>query len=406
MKNKTLIISVCTLILTFSFCDAYAAKTQIYCNAACGKQIQSLLDTYRQAAKIPGIQLTVSFPDQPMQTFCSGTISRDGKIPINKKTRFEIGSTTKSFSAAIALQLAAEGKFSLNDKVGKWFGKEYPAWQDNTIHDLLNMTSTLLDYFDGDNGKFQAVYEKDPTHIWTTKELTDWVYQGGPNCTRTNKLTSFCAETPGKGWSYSNTNYILLERIMEKTAKQPLRTLMYARILKPLQMNSALYEPLQNPAEIKNFAHAYNNDPKSSAYGKDVTNFSLSPARAAGAIIATSEDLAKWVRGLFNGKVLPPEQMKIMTSTVCTADSKDCKAGETLPTNSAQTSYSCGLMKFIDQNTKRVYWLHTGGSEGQASVFIYDPQTKLTITILQNMTPTSPNQVELATKVMKYLNTK
>lgn len=403
MKNQILIKYFICFILISLFQYAPANTRHNYCNSDCAKHIQNMLDDYRNAAKIPGMQLTISFPGESMQTFCSGTISKNGKELINPNTKFEIGSTTKSFTAAIALQLAEQGKFRLDDKVGKWFSKEYPAWQDNTIGDLLNMTSTLRDYFDSDNGKFQAVYEKDPTHIWTTKELTDWVYQGGPSCSRTNKLSSFCAEKPGKGWSYSNTNYILLERIIEKTTKQPLRALIYARIFKPLNMTSALYEPQKNPSEIKNFAHAYNNDPNSSAYGKDVTNFSLSPARAAGAIIATSGDLAKWVRGLFTNKILSSKQLAKMTNGVCIADGKDCKAGEPVPANSAQTSYSCGLMRVIDQNTKRTYWLHTGGSEGHASIFIYDPQNHAIVTILQNMTPSSPSLDKLAVGVMKYL---
>lgn len=404
MKINNILKYFVYTILLLPFCYAHAIALHNPCDNECTKHIQNLLDTYRQMAKTPGIQLTISFPSSSMKTFCSGTLSKNGNAPINKNTKFEIGSTTKSFTAAIALQLADEGKFKLNDKVGKWFGKEYPEWQDNTLNDLLNMTSTMRDYFDSDNGKFQAVYEKNPTQIWTAKQLNDWVYQGGPNCSRANPLTSFCAEKPGRGWGYSNTNYILLERIIEKTTKQTLQTLMITRIFKPLHMTSALYEPLKNPATLKNFAHAYNNDPKSSAYGKDVTEYSLSAARAAGAIIATSEDLAKWVQGLFSGNILSPQQLAKMTNSVCVSDNKECKAGAPLPNNSTQPSYSCGLMRVVDTNTKRIVWLHTGSSEGHASVFIYEPQNQIIITILQNMTPTTPNLIELAKKIMQYLN--
>jgi hypothetical protein len=100
---------------------------------------------------------------------------------------------------------------------------------------------------------------------------------------------------------------------------------------------------------------------------------------------------------------LSPKQMAKMTSGVCIADGKDCKAGESLPAKSNQMSYSCGLMKATDQNAKRTYWLHTGASEGHASIFIYDPQHKVIVTILQNMTPTSPNLIDLAKSIMKYL---
>jgi D-alanyl-D-alanine carboxypeptidase len=411
MRNKKLFNILIPSILLSTCCTttlAFTSKITLpspnkQCNLDCIKHVQSLLDQYRVAANIPGIQLTVSFPEQPMQIFCSGTITKNGNILINKSTKFEIGSTTKSFTAAIALQLEEKGKFNLDDKIGKWFDKEYPLWQDNTIHDLLNMTSTTLDYFDGDNGKFQATYEKDPNHIWTTKELSDWVYSGGPNCTRTNKLTPFCAEKPGQGWSYSNTNYILLERVIEKTTHKSLQTLMYQRIFNPLKMHDSIYKPLQNPSEIDNFAHAYNNDPKSSAYGKDVTNFSLSPARAAGAIVSTTTDLAKWVRALFTGKILSPQQMAKMINSVCVTDSNDCKAGESMPAKSMETAYSCGLLRVVDKETKQVFWAHTGASEGHASIFMYDPRNQAIISAAQNMTPSSPAINQLANDVRKYL---
>lgn len=423
MTNKKLLQSLALSTLTSMFCCSFTnaatspqATTQQptspkvilpqpnkQCDADCIQYVQNTLDAYRKASNVPGIQLTINFFQQPMQTFSSGTITKNGNIPIDKNTKFEIGSTTKSFTAAIALQLEEQGKFNLSDKIGKWFGDEYPAWKDNTVSNLLNMTSTTLDYFDGDFGKFQATYEKDPTHIWTTKELTDWVYKSGPLCSRTNKLTPFCAEKPGQGWSYSNTNYILLERIIEKTTNKSLQNLMPQRIFKPLKLSNTIYASEQNPINLKNFAHAYNNEPTSSAYGKDVTNFSLSAARGAGAIVATTADLAKWVQALFTGKVLSSQQMAKMTSGVCTTDGKDCKAGQPVPTNSSQTSYSCGLLKVVDQNTKRTLWIHTGGSEGHATIFIYDPKNNFVITIAQNMIPSSPTPAELGSKLAKYL---
>jgi len=173
------------------------------------------------------------------------------------------------------------------------------------------MTSTTFDYFDNDGGIFEKVYWQNPTHIWTTKELNDFCYHEGPNCTRGNPKihTPFCAQTPGKGWSYSNTNYILLERIVEKASGKSFSELMQRRILEPLQLTSAVYDPEKNPATIKNFTNAYHYDPTTNKV-EDVSNFSLSAARAAGAIIATTEDLAKWVRALFSGKVLATEEFK------------------------------------------------------------------------------------------------
>jgi|WetSurMetagenome_2_1015567.scaffolds.fasta_scaffold126171_1 D-alanyl-D-alanine carboxypeptidase len=373
------------------------------CDIDCVRHIQKLLDRYRETAGIPGVQLTINYLSQPMQTFCSGTTSKYGKTPINKNTRFEIASTTKSFTAAIALQLIKEGKFSLDDKLSKWFSTEYPAWNDNTVGQLLNMTSTILDYFDGDYGVFQDAYEKDPTHIWTTKELTDWVYQRGPYCTRSNPKSRYCAETPGAGWSYTNTNYILLERIIEKTTNETLQTFMYQRLFKPLHMINTIYDPELNPIYVEGLARGYCNDSTRPVYGKEVTNFSLSAGRSAGAIISTSEDLSKWVQGIFTGKVLLPQQMTQMTNSVCTTDNSYCLAGQPYPINKSVTSYSCGIMRLIQSSTKHVLWLHDGASEGFASIFGYDSQENLIVTVLQNLTPTTPSATMLLNQLIGYL---
>lgn len=343
---------------------------------------------YRKKYHIPGLQLTLSFANQPMQVFCSGSKTIDGKNPITPDSLFEIASTTKSFTAAIILQLVREGKINLDDTVGKWFGDEYPAWKDNTIHNLLNMTSTTFDYFDYDGGVFNKIYWKNPTHIWTSKEITDLCYKNGPNCTRRNpeNHTPFCALTPGQGWSYSNTNYILLDQIAEKASGKSFTKLMRQRILKPLQLNSSVYDPEKNPATIQNFTNAYHYDAKT-GQAEDVSNFSLSAARAAGAIITTTEDLAKWTRALFSGKVLAPEQFKIMTAGVCKENSDGCKAGFPAPAGSKAQRYSCGLIGISVANpnhTNATLWLHTGGSVGHSSIFVYDPQSDFVLTAAQN----------------------
>ena len=367
-----------------------ASKSNSVCDDACIAKVQTILENYRKKYNIPGLQVTLSFANQPMQVLSSGSKTIDGKNPIDASSLFEIGSTTKSFTAAIVLQLVKEGKINLDDTVQKWFGDEYPAWKDNTVNDLLNMTSTTLDYFDNDGGIFEKAYWKDPTHIWTTKELNDFCYQAGPNCTRDNPKvhTPFCALKPGQGWSYSNTNYILLERIVEKASGESFTVLMRRRILEPLQLTSAVYDPERNPATIKNFTNAYHYDPATKKT-EDVSNFSLSAARAAGAIIANSEDLAKWVRALFSDKVLSTAEFARMTKVVCMQSGEECQAGETAPALSNVPGYSCGLLRFpafgANAQSKNFLWAHTGGSAGHGSIFIYDVKNDFVLTAMQNM---------------------
>jgi D-alanyl-D-alanine carboxypeptidase len=402
MKYIPILIST-ILIFSLSVFAQQSPKSNSICDDVCITKIQSIIDNYRKRFSIPGLQVALSFANQPTQVLCSGSKTIDGKNQIEASSLFEIGSTTKSFSAAIVLQLVREGKIRLDDTIDKWFGDEYPVWRDNTVNDLLDMTSTTFDYFDNDGGIFEKVYWQNPTHIWTTKELNDFCYQEGPNCTRENPKihTPFCAQKPGKGWSYSNTNYILLERIAEKASGKSFSELMRRRILEPLHLTSAVYDPEKNPATIKNFTNAYHYDPTTNKI-QDVSNFSLSAARAAGAIIATTEDLAKWVRALFSGKVLATAEFERMTRVVCMQPGEDCQAGETAPPLSRVPGYSCGLMRFpgfeVNVPTSNFIWAHTGGSAGHGSIFVYDIKNNFVLAAMQNVIG-SGNLVSLAREI-------
>jgi len=403
MKKYMTIFIFYILVFSVSAFAQQSPELNSICDDACITKIQSIIDNYRKKFNVPGLQVALSFANQPTQVLCSGSKTIDGKNPIDANSLFEIGSTTKSFSAAVVLQIVREGKIGLDDTIYKWFGNEYPAWRDNTVNDLLNMTSTTFDYFDNDGGVFEKVYWQNPTRIWTAKELNDFCYQEGPNCTRENPKihTPFCAQKPGQGWSYSNTNYILLERIAEKAAGKSFSELMQRRILEPLQLSSAVYDPEKNPATIKNFTNAYHYDPTTNKID-EVSHFSLSAARAAGAIIATTEDLTKWVRALFSGKVLATEEFERMTRVVCMQPGEDCQAGETASPLSRVPGYSCGLMRFpgfeVNAPNSNFIWAHTGGSAGHGSIFVYDIKNNFVLAAMQNVIG-SGNLVSLAREI-------
>jgi D-alanyl-D-alanine carboxypeptidase len=140
MKIYSPIFVFSILVLSFSVFAQQNPKPNSSCDNVCIEKIQTIMENYRKKHNIPGLQVTLSFANQPMQVINSGSKTIDGKNPIDANSLFEIGSTTKSFSAAIVLLIVKEGKIKLDDTIGKWFGDEYPSWKDNTVNDLLNMT--------------------------------------------------------------------------------------------------------------------------------------------------------------------------------------------------------------------------------------------------------------------------
>ena len=114
-------------------------------------RVQAALDGWlvdrAPVEKVTGIAAYVSFADPgPAIEAFAGRTGRDADDPpVGRDTLFAMGSTSKSFAAAVILQLEAEGLLSLDDTVGKWL-PQYPAWGEVSIRRLLDMTSGIPNY--------------------------------------------------------------------------------------------------------------------------------------------------------------------------------------------------------------------------------------------------------------------
>ncbi len=115
------------------------------------ERIQTALDQWvaerAPVEKLTGAAAYVSFGDPgPTIEAFSGKVGRDpGDPPVGRDTLFQMGSTSKSFCAAVILKLEAAGKLSLDDTIGRWL-PQYPAWKDVSLRRLLNMTSGIPNY--------------------------------------------------------------------------------------------------------------------------------------------------------------------------------------------------------------------------------------------------------------------
>ena len=310
------------------------------------KAIDAYLATQVQRAGRVGMSVAIVKDGQLVFAKGYGQRSRADKRPVETNTLFAIGSVSKQFTCAAVLLLAEDGKLSARDPVAKYY-PDLTRANDVTLLDLMNHTSGYPDYYPLDFLDRRLQRRIDPDELLRQ-------YAGG-------KLDF----EPGTKYSYSNTGYILLGRVVEKVSRQSLGEFLSHRIFKPLRMDQTFYELM----------------PEDTRVAAGYTTFALSDPEivapesngwlgGAGGIYSTPADLAKWNLALIEGRVLKPESYALMTAPRKLASGK-------------QTDYGCGLS--IRAQEGRQVLSHNGAVSGFNTWNAAIPSTRSAVTMTCNI---------------------
>jgi len=253
-----------------------------------------------------------------------GYADRATRRPMRAGDRFRIGSLTKTFTATVVLQLAGEGRLSLDDTVERWLPGLVPGGERITVRQLLNHTSGLFNYTD-DEQVLEGMLS-DRRRAWSPRELV---------AIGTAHPPTFA---PGTRWAYSNTGYIVLGLIAEAVDGRPLATQLETRIFTPLKLRHTSFD--SEPQIAGRYAHGY-------FVGRDVSVLNPTGAWAAGAMVSTAADVGRFYRALLRGRLLRPEEMRAMTTTV------PIVPGARFGLGIARTRTACGTT-----------WMHGGDIPG------------------------------------------
>jgi len=335
---------------------------------------QQLVDDYVHTEQVPGVVLAVSIKGGPPTILTSGVSDPRAGTPMKADDVFNVGSITKTFTAALVLQLVRDGKVDLDAPINT-YGVNFPNGDQITVRQLLNHTSGIPPEGDeGGSDLYAAEYQQkllsDLSHHYTPTEVLDWV--------RDRPLLF----APGTGTSYSNTNAILAGQIVERVTGQPLVELYHRQLLDPLGLDTTHYaaeETLPVPAIPGQFS-LQPGGPLVITTDFDSTAVATSFG-AAGAMASTAADLITWGNALLrDGTVLGPD-LSEQAHTIS-------PGGTGLGVIGFDAQWSCfpNLSHPCPPGTTFVRYGHDGSVPGADSVLVYDPATDTVIVALANRT--------------------
>jgi D-alanyl-D-alanine carboxypeptidase len=187
-------------------------------------------------------------------------------------------------------------------------------------------------------------------------------------------LKSPPAFLPGEGWSYSNTNYVLLGLIAERVTGQTAAELLRARIIDPLDLQHTYFVPYEAAPPM--LVTGYDRDLSRFPGMLDISPANTSWATAAftsGSLASSADDLGAFYHSLFAGELLPPSAMQQMTTFV-RADN---------PGFESQNGYGLGLMRLEAGGVE--YIGHVGEFMGSTAIGMYAPDSGDLIVVTTNL---------------------
>jgi D-alanyl-D-alanine carboxypeptidase len=344
-------------------------------DASVAYSLQRALDSVRAVLGVKGASAAVLIPGQGIWQGASGISSKVPPVNVDPAMLFGIGSNTKAFVSTTILSLADAGLLSLDDPLSRWL-PPYPNITGSvTLRQLMNMTSGLFDYLNDSNAQGDSV-ASNPTRRWSPEELIT-TFVGPPH------------GLPGSAYSYCNTNYVLLGLVITQVTGKSVSSQIRERILTPLSLNHTYLEVEEPYLEM--VAHPWDS-------GADFASIPVtahfSTLWTAGGVMSTAENMARWLKGLYEGDVVSSESRASLLAFVPTSPS----ASSGLEWN----GYGLGVRR--GSYYGKPVLGHGGAVMGYVSITAYLPETGTSAVVLYNSSEGSTTAA-LAALFDSYLKT-
>src|SRR5580765_1166137 len=249
------------------------------------KQGKAVDEIFADLAKegSPGCALAVARAGKIIYEKGYGLANIEQNVDITPQSIFDIGSTSKQFTAASILLLEQQGKLSVNDDIHKYIPELPDYGHKITLLNLLNHTSGLRDYL--------ALFELAGVNIDSVTTDEDAL-----GVIIRQKNLNF---EPGSEWLYSNTGFFLLSVVVKRVSGQSLPEFAATNIFKPLGMSETLYRD-RHSSLVPGRALAYDPQEHGDGFTIDVSYFEQT---GDGAVHTSVGDLLKWDENFYTAKV-------------------------------------------------------------------------------------------------------
>ena len=351
-------------------------------------KLTSTVEKIMKDKKVPGALVGIWQAGKGQYVKAFGKARVENNLAMNTEDLWKVASISKTFTAQVILQLAGDGKISLEDKLSKFDWSAGIANRDQiTVRMLLNHTSGLPD-LENDDPAFQKVRFGDPTRVWTHEEILKWIRTLQP------------LFPPGQGYHYTNSGYFLLGMMIEsvsgKTAEQEIQALCADRLgLKDTRLADMPQYLISKP-HSDGYVTRKGLPPGIEVPGTDpvvnAVTWNTTAGWTSAGVDSDLADLKTWIEAVASGKLLTPamhaEQLK---DPVAMSDA----------VNTPKYGLGVAITKLPGGT---MYW-HNGATTGYSSFAGNIPDTGITIVVFMNMMPTADGDATLATSAVAPLLT-
>ncbi|RYC68552.1 MULTISPECIES: serine hydrolase domain-containing protein [Spirosoma] len=286
--------------------------------------------------------------------FGLGHFERNQRDTLVDDSKFQLASLSKTFTAVGTLKLIEAGKLSLEDTIQKFY-PDFP-YHGITIRELLSHRSGLPNYAYAFDDSMKVNFYKREKPYPTNATIMHWF--------ATVKPTPKAYNIPGRGFSYSNTNYMVLASIIEKATGQSYEAFIKKNIFDPLGMHQTFVATTRNDSINHHRTAGYQwNRRIPKDYYDDVVGDK--------GIYSTTGDLFRWYRAL-NGDCLLQKKTLAEAFIPRSFERKGAK------------NYGYGFRMMLDGLNKPEYIYHSGWWKGYNTMFWFSPKDEYVIIILGN----------------------